>query len=130
MLTTSDPIFYSNCKYIFLMKYQKSVKFKFKKKKKKKKSPCSISIFPLRMNDLRLELLTLKPKPSNFCYLFSGKQKKIFKTKRLMLAIKNKKLTRYHWCWKRGSVGSDCGGKSTKFSTFKELYPRFSSLQY
>ena len=39
------------------------------------------------------------------------------------------KLTKYHWCWKRGSVGSSCGGRSTKFSTFKGLYPRFSSLK-
>jgi len=35
---------------------------------------------------------------------------------------------KYHWCWKRGSVGSSCGGRSTKFSTFNGLYPRFSSL--
>ncbi len=30
-------------------------------------------------------------------------------------------LTRYHWCWKSGSVGSFSGGSCTRFSTFSGL---------
>ena len=70
-----------------------------------------------------------------FFFFFLNFFKKLFldaKWRFLFLAfekLRYVKLTKYHWCWKRGSVGSSCGGRSTKFSTFKGLYPRFSSLK-
>lgn len=73
---------------------------------------------------------------SSFLLLFSQILAASLKKKFLPQQISDKKfdikyqvpLTKYHWCWNSGSVGSTSGGRSTRFSTFNGLYPRLSFL--